>query len=90
MTPPTSEPGYHARWFAKKIGWAIDRYTLVVEGNHDDRYARLADRLHYDRYAKRLITPGMTIFPAGDGPGGGTKRILRDFHIVQPALRILA
>jgi hypothetical protein len=85
MTPSAPEPGYHIRWIASVVGWAVARFTLIVEGNHDDRYLRLADQLYFQSCAKRLITPGMVILPAGDGPDGGTKRILRDFHVVHRA-----
>jgi hypothetical protein len=84
VTGPTL--GSHARWFAEKVGWPLDRYTLLVEGNHDERHLRLANRLYCATYHRRLITEGMIVVAAGDGPDGGCRRIQQDFKYVFRAI----
>lgn len=84
MNPPVaSSPGDHVRWFANKVGWAIELgVNVVVEGEHDVRYFRLADKLYRQATGRRLLGEGFHVFSAGIEDAGGTDGIMEYFHTV--------
>lgn len=70
-------PGDHVRWFAGRMNWPLAPNNILVEGN-DASYFELAARLFRNEHNRDLLAD-ISIFPTGDGDGGGTFGILRHF-----------
>jgi hypothetical protein len=89
MSAPSGAPGDHVRWFASKVGWAIQPgVNVVVEGDHDVRYCRLADIMHQRMTGRRLLGDGFHVLAAGVGNAGGTDGIMRHFVSIHKAARL--
>lgn len=76
-------PGELVAEYAKKCGWPLLRYNIVVEGTSDRRYIKLASRLYRNSVGKNALADDVSVFPIGSAGDGGCYGIMREF----PTLR---